>query len=162
IVLDAHAVTGAAGKFAQQCAEIERWRHEGYRVRLVAADPRQGDQLHDILREHQLEAAMAPSLDSEDGLAIVVGECSSGFTIPALGLIVLTEHEIFGARRRSLRRPKYQRGAPVTAFTDLEVGDFVVHEDHGIGRYLGLTTMTVDGRDADFLLLEYSEGNQLY
>ncbi len=75
---------------------------------------------------------------------------------------MLTEHEIFGARRRSLRRPKYQRGAPLTAFTDLEVGDLVVHEDHGIGRYLGLRTMKIDDREADFLLLEYAEGNQLY
>src|SRR5205814_1820792 len=123
LVLDAHAVTGYAGKLAHVCAEIERWRQEGFRVRLVAADPRQGDQLHDILREHQLEAAMIPSLDGEDGLAIVVGECSGGFTIPALGLVVLTDQEIFGARRRSLRRPKYQRGAPVTAFTDLAAGD---------------------------------------
>jgi transcription-repair coupling factor (superfamily II helicase) len=162
LVLDAHAMAGYAGKFAQLCAEIERWRREGFRVRLVAADPRQGDQLHDILHEHQLEAAVIPSLDSEDGLAVVVGECSSGFTIPALGLVVLTDHEIFGARRRSLRRPKYQRGAPVTAFTDLEVGDFVVHEDHGIGRYLGLKTMSVEGREGDFLLLEYADGNQLF
>jgi transcription-repair coupling factor (superfamily II helicase) len=155
-------MAGYAGKFAQLCAEIERWRREGFRVRLVAADPRQGDQLHDILHEHQLEAAVIPSLDSDDGLAVVVGECASGFTIPALGLVVLTDHEIFGARRRSLRRPKYQRGAPVTAFTDLEVGDFVVHEDHGIGRYLGLKTMSVEGREGDFLLLEYADGNQLF
>jgi transcription-repair coupling factor (superfamily II helicase) len=162
VTLDAHAVTGFAGKFAQLCAEIERWRHEGFRVRLVAGDARQGDQLHDILREHQLEAAVTDSLGGEEGLAIVVGECSSGFTIAALGLVVLTEHEIFGARRRSLRRPKYQRGAPVTAFTDLEVNDLIVHEDHGIGRYLGLKTMKVETREADFLLLEYAEGNQLY
>jgi transcription-repair coupling factor (superfamily II helicase) len=162
VALDTRAVTGYAGKLAQLCTELDRWRQEGFRVRLVAADLRQGDQLHEILREHQLEAAVIPSLDGEDGLAIVVGECSSGFTIPALGLVVLTEHEIFGARRRSLRRPKYQRGAPVTAFTDLAVGDFVVHEDHGIGRYLALKTMNVEGRDADFLLLEYAEGNQLF
>jgi transcription-repair coupling factor (superfamily II helicase) len=162
LVLDAHAVTGYAGKFAQLCAEVERWRQEGFRVRLVASDPRQGDQLHDILREHQLEAAMTESLGGEEGLAIVVGECSSGFSIPALGLVVLTEHEIFGARRRSLRRPKYQRGASLTAFTDLEISDLVVHEDHGIGRYLGLKTMKVGDKEADFLLLEYAEGNQLY
>src|SRR5206468_2575662 len=79
-----------------------------------------------------------------------------------LGVIVLTEGEIFGARRRLLRRPKYQRGAALTAFTDLAVGDVVVHEDHGLGRYLGLKTMTVGDRDGDFLVLEYAEGNQLY
>jgi len=77
-------------------------------------------------------------------------------------VIVLTEGEIFGARRRLLRRPKYQRGAALTAFTDLAVGDVVVHEDHGLGRYLGLKTMTVGDRDGDFLVLEYAEGNQLY
>ena len=162
LALDAHAVTGYAGKFAQLGAEIERWRQEGFRVRLVAADARQGDQLRDILHEHHLEATIIPSLEGDDGLAVVVGECSSGFSIAALGLVVLTEHEIFGARRRSLRRPKYQRGAPVNAFTDLAVGDLVVHEDHGIGRYLGLKTMKVEDREADFLLLEYAEAGQLY
>ena len=94
--------------------------------------------------------------------AIVVGECSAGIAISAVGLVLLTEAEIFGARRRTLRRPKYQRGAALTAFTDLAVGDLVVHEDHGIGRYLGLRTMSVGDRDGDFLLLEYAEGDRLY
>src|SRR5881296_2151011 len=93
---------------------------------------------------------------------VVVGECSAGFAIPALGVIVLTEGEVFGSRRRSLRRPKYQRGAALTAFTDLAIGDTVVHEDHGLGRYLGLQTMRIGDREGDFLLLEYSEGNRLY
>src|SRR6185369_1049152 len=62
----------------------------------------------------------------------------------------------------SLRRPKYQRGAALTAFTDLAPGDIIVHEDHGLGRYLGLQTMKVGDRESDFLLLEYSEGNRLY
>ena len=75
---------------------------------------------------------------------------------------MLTETEIFGARRRTLRRPKYQRGAALTAFTDLEIGDLVVHEDHGIGRYVGLRTMSVGDRDGDFLELEYTEGGRLY
>jgi hypothetical protein len=70
-----------------------------------------------------------------------------GFSIPALGLIVLTEGEVFGSRRRSLRRPKYQRGAALTAFTDLAPGDIIVHEDHGLGRYLGLQTMKVGDRE---------------
>jgi transcription-repair coupling factor (superfamily II helicase) len=91
-----------------------------------------------------------------------VGECSAGFAIPALGVIVLTEGEVFGSRRRSLRRPKYQRGAALTAFTDLAIGDLVVHEDHGLGRYLGLQTMRIGDREGDFLLLEYSESNRLY
>src|SRR5207249_3988425 len=116
----------------------------------------------DATREDAPEALPATTLDGDTPLALVVGDVSAGFSIPALGVIVLTEGEIFGARRRLLRRPKYQRGAALTAFTDLAVGDVVVHEDHGLGRYLGLKTMTVGDRDGDFLVLEYAEGNQLY
>ncbi len=56
----------------------------------------------------------------------------------------------------------FQRGAAISTFTDLEPNDLVVHEDHGIGRYHGLRTLHTDGRDADFLLLEYGEGGRLY
>ncbi|HSF07115.1 MAG TPA: transcription-repair coupling factor [Methylomirabilota bacterium] len=160
--LETHAAGRYSGRFTQLAEEIAGWRREGFRVRLVAADVTQAQHLRQILREHGLEAVDAPGLGTADGLAVVVGECSTGFTIPALGLIVLTEDEMFGARRRTLRRPKYQRGSPVTAFTDLAVGDLVVHDDHGIGRYLGLRTMHVGDRDGDYLLLEYAEGNQLY
>ncbi|MBI4245777.1 MAG: DEAD/DEAH box helicase, partial [Candidatus Rokubacteria bacterium] len=162
VVLDTRSVDQYAGKFGHLAEELRRWRSEGFTVRLVAAEERQAEHLRQILREHDLEAQPAVALDSPDGLGIVVGECSTGFSIPALGLIVLTETEIFGARRRTLKRPKFQRGSPLTAFTDLAVGDLVVHEDHGIGRYLGLRTMRVGERQGDFLLLEYSEGNQLY
>ena len=160
--LDTHAVPQFNGRFNRLQTELERWRAEGFRTRLVAADDRQAEHLRQILREHQLEAAVAATLDGSEGLAIVVGDLGAGFAVPALGAVVLTEGEIFGARRRSLKRPKYQRGAALTAFTDLAVGDIVVHEDHGLGRYLGLRTMTIGDRQGDFLLLEYAEGNQLY
>jgi transcription-repair coupling factor (superfamily II helicase) len=162
LALDTRGVDQFSGKFAALTETLVRWRDEGYRVRLVAGDDRQAEHLRQILFEHGLGVLRAAALDGEDALAIVSGECSAGFSIPALGLIVVTENEVFGARRRSLRRPKYQRGSPVTSFTDLAVGDLVVHEDHGIGKYLGLRTMTVGDRDSDFLLLEYAENNQLY
>jgi transcription-repair coupling factor (superfamily II helicase) len=162
LVLDAHAVVSSGGHFAQLTESIARWRAEGFTIRLATADERQAEHLRQMLRDHQLEALVVDRLEAPEPFAIVVGECSAGFSIPELGFILLTETEIFGARRRSLRRSKYQRGAAITAFTDLSVGDLVVHEDHGIGKYLGLRTMSVGDRDGDFLLLEYSEGNQLY
>jgi transcription-repair coupling factor (superfamily II helicase) len=160
--LETQTVGRYSGRFAQLAEEVRGWRREGFRVRLVGADAHQAEHLRQILREHGLEAVDAVGLGTADGLAVVVGECSSGFAIPALGLIVLTETEMFGARRRTLRRPRYQRGSPITAFTDLAVGNLVVHDDHGIGRYLGLRTMHVGDRDGDYLLLEYADGNQLY
>src|SRR5499427_5960368 len=162
IVLETQEVPRFTGRFNQLTAEIARWRTEGFRVRLAAADERQAEHVRQILREHQVDAEITTSFEGSQTLTIVVGECSTGFSIPALGLIVLTEGEVFGSRRRSLRRPKYQRGAALTAFTDLAVGDVIVHEDHGLGRYLGLSTMKVGDRESDFLLLEYAEGNRLY
>src|SRR5262249_61354219 len=76
--------------------------------------------------------------------------------------LLLAEADICGERRRRLRRPVFQRGQAIAAFTDLNPNDLVVHEMHGVGRYHGLQTMSVDGRESDFLLLEYAEGGRLY
>ena len=161
-LLETQDVPRFAGRFAPLAEQLLAWRGEGFRVRLVAADEHQAEHLRQILRDHGLEVPLAAGLDGDESQAIVVGEASAGIVVSAVGLVLLTEAEIFGARRRTLRRPKYQRGAALTAFTDLEVGDLVVHEDHGIGRYQGLRTMSVGDRDGDFLLLEYGEGGKLY
>ena len=143
-------------------AEIRGWRGEGFAVRLVVDDERQAERLRRMLSEHELEAWPGVTLWSSEGLGVVVGECAAGFQLPALGLVVLSEQEVFGAQRRRLRRPAFQRGAAIAAFTDLAPNDLVVHEMHGIARYHGLRTLATDGRDADFLLLEYADGGRLY
>ncbi|HEY2996718.1 MAG TPA: transcription-repair coupling factor [Methylomirabilota bacterium] len=160
--LDTQEVPRFGGRFADLTAALARWRAEGFTVRLVVADELQAEHLKQILRDHEVDVPVASGLDAAERLAIVVGELSAGLAIAAVGLVLLTETEIFGARRRTLRRPKYQRGAALTAFTDLEIGDLVVHEDHGIGRYVGLRTMSIGDRDGDFLELEYTEGGRLY
>src|SRR3989441_936863 len=162
VTLEALSVDPYSGKFDRLVDDVNRWRGEGFTVRLVAADPGQAAHPREILHDHDLDTRVVEGLEAPDSIAIVVGELSSGFAVPAVGLVVLAETEIFGARRRTLRRPKYQRGAALTAFTDLAVGDLVVHEDHGIGKYLGLRTMRISDKDADFLLLEYADNNQLY
>src|SRR5437763_905905 len=162
LLLEALSVDSYSGKFDRLVDDANRWRAEGFTVRLVAADPGQAEHLREILHDHDLDTRVVDALESPDSIAIVVGELSGGFAVPAVGLVVLAETEVFGARRRTLRRPKYQRGAALTAFTDLAVNDLVVHEDHGIGQYLGLRTMRIGDKDADFLLLEYADGNQLY
>jgi transcription-repair coupling factor (superfamily II helicase) len=162
LALGTLAVEPFAGKFDRLVDEVRRWRAEGFTVRLAAPDAPQAEHLKEILRDHGVDTVVVEGLGTPESLAIVVGDVSAGFIVPPVGLVLLAESEIFGARRRMLRRPKYQRGAALTAFTDLAVGDLVVHEDHGIGRYLGLRTMRVGDKDADFLILEYADANQLY
>jgi transcription-repair coupling factor (superfamily II helicase) len=162
VALETRSTGQYAGRFNQLADDLRGWRGEGFTVRLAATDDRHAEHVRQILAEHGLEARPVAGVNAPEGLGIVVGECSAGFEIPAVGLIVLSETEIFGARRRTLKKPRYQRGSPIAAFTDLAVGDLVVHEDHGIGRYLGLRTMSVGDRESDFLLLEYAENNHLY
>src|SRR5262245_23876338 len=117
-VLDTQEVPRFTAHFVQLAEALGRWRAEGFTVRLVASDEHQAEHLRQILRDHDVEAPIVATLDAPESPAIVVGECSAGIAISAVGLVLLTEAEIFGARRRSLRRPKYQRGAALTAFTD--------------------------------------------
>ncbi|HXJ78490.1 MAG TPA: transcription-repair coupling factor [Candidatus Methylomirabilis sp.] len=162
IDMGTRAVGGAHGQFKALAEEIRGWRAEGFTVRLVADDERQADRVRQMLSEHDLEPWPAATLLGPEGLGVLVGECGAGFQLPALGLVLLSEQEIFGAQRRRLRRPPFQRGAAITTFTDLLPNDLVVHEDHGIGRYHGLRTLHTGGRGADFLLLEYADGGRLY
>src|SRR6266481_8565677 len=162
ISMGARSVGGFRGQFKTLATEIRDWRGEGFTVRLVVDDERQRDRLRQMLAEHDLQPWPEATLWSPEGLGVVVGECSAGFQIPALGLVVLCEEEIFGAQRRRLRRPLFQRGAAIASFNDLAPNDLVVHEQHGIARYHGLRTLSTDGHDADFLLLEYAEGGRLY
>jgi transcription-repair coupling factor (superfamily II helicase) len=162
VAMATRSVGGFRGQFKTLAAEIRSWRQEGFAVRLVVDDERQRDRLRQMLAEHDLEPWPGAGLWSPEGLGVIVGECSAGFQIPALGLILLCEEDIFGAQRRRLRRPLFQRGAAIASFDDLAPNDLVVHEQHGIGRYHGLRTLATEGHDADFLLLEYADGGRLY
>ena len=162
VSMGTRSIGGYRGQFKTLAGEIRTWRGEGFTVRLVVDDERQSERLRQMLAEHDLEPWPGATLWSPEGLGVVVGECAAGFQIPGLGLIVLCEEEIFGAQRRRLRRPLFQRGAAIASFNDLAPDDLVVHEQHGIGRYHGLRTLASEGHDADFLLLEYADGGRLY
>lgn len=93
---------------------------------------------------------------------IVIGELSSGYVLPAAGLALVSEEEIFGARMRRRRKRRPVAGEFVTDLADLSTGDYVVHVDYGVGRYHGMTRLTIDGVEADYLHLEYKGDEKLY
>jgi transcription-repair coupling factor len=160
--LETRSIESVRGQFRRLEPALAAWRGEGFRVRLLAPDPKTADRLQEILRDLAHEAPQLTELLGPEPLAVLVGGAHVGFECPALGLVCLTETELFGHHRTMRRRPTYQRGAAIAAFTDLAPGDLVVHVEHGIGRYAGLVTLAVDGDPADYLLLEYAEGARLY
>ena len=160
--LDTRSVEGFRGQFRRLAARLAEWRAEGFRVRLMAGEPPTAGRIREILHDHDLEGPLVSTLTGPEPLAVVVGGAHGGFECPPLGLVCLTETELFGVRRSGRRRPAYQRGSGVSAFTDLAPGDLVVHVEHGIGRYGGLVTLTVDGQPGDYLVLDYADGDRLY
>jgi transcription-repair coupling factor (superfamily II helicase) len=160
--LETRSIEGVRGQLRRLEPALAAWRAEGFRVRLLAPDPQTADRLQEILRDFEHEAPVVAALLGAEPIAVLVGGAHVGFECPALGLVCLTETELFGHRRTMRRRPTYQRGAAIAAFTDLAPGDLVVHVEHGIGRYRGLVTLAVDGQPADYLLLEYAEAAKLY
>ncbi|HYW68816.1 MAG TPA: transcription-repair coupling factor, partial [bacterium] len=94
-------------------------------------------------------------------VALEVGSLEKGFSLPAAGLIVYTDHDIFDRYRRRRRR-KFRGGAPISSFEALSQDDYVVHVNHGIGKYVGMERVEADGRLVDCVVVDYAEGGKLY
>ena len=91
-----------------------------------------------------------------------VGNLAGGFLMPDEGLAILTDHEIFSRTRRRTPPRRFARGLSIKELLALSTGDFVVHVEHGIGKYIGMNRLVVDGQETDCLSLEYSGGDILY
>ncbi len=149
------------GRFTELTKDLQTWRREGKIVHLVARSEAQGRRLQEVLKDHEVGAALG-EVSTPGGIGILTGPLSAGFLFPTLGVIYVTEAEIFGPRP-PLRRPlKPKETLPFQSFEDLKEGDYVVHGEHGIGRYLGLHQLVVGGQEGDYLLLEYADQDKLY
>lgn len=141
-------------------SDIVSWRRSGYTVAIYAGVHAQ--RLHDQLSDLGLTAAKTERLNRElvRGELIIVGESLPfGFEYPEIKLALVTETELYGnAKRRTGRTLK----RPQLLFSELSVGDLVVHETHGIGRFVGVEDLTVQDNTRDYLLLQYAGGDKLY
>ncbi len=145
---------------------IEARRQEGHSVLMVCGTPSQAERLRALLQPYGLEARMhtgLPDLTRARGLVyICIGRLSAGFVWQAAGLAVITENEIFGEKRRRRTIPKTDVRTELLAIEELKQEDLVVHVEHGIGRYQGLTKLNLNGVTNDFLLILYQDDDKLY
>jgi len=98
----------------------------------------------------------------DTGATLGVGLLSAGFTLRDAGLAVLTDHEVFARYRRRRRRLKRTGGLSIAELSALKVGDFVVHEDHGVGVYRGMKRLTLGGQETDCIEIGYAEKDTLF
>jgi transcription-repair coupling factor (superfamily II helicase) len=128
---------------------------------IVVRTPGMSERIAEMLRDYDKYVPLE---------AIKLGSLSSGFEIPSERLIIFTEVDIFGETaeadqrgpREKVRKTKSKLGAFISDFRDLKAGDFVVHVDHGIGRFEGLQTIASQGSEREFMLLVYADSAKLF
>ncbi|MFA6222375.1 MAG: transcription-repair coupling factor [Desulfomonilaceae bacterium] len=148
---------------------MDDWRDLGNEVYIVSHTEGQAQRLIKLLEpykanlNYQGTAFEMPSLDSSSapGIYLYVGPLATGFRIPEIGIVTVTEEEIFGPRVRASVR-KHARGVFVSSLTDLSEGEAVVHENYGIGIFRGLTCKEFDGIAGEVMVIEYAGGDILY
>ena len=146
--------------------DLSHYRKNGYRTLVLCGSRRRGEILEEYLRDKDIPVSMAfPAADwpPPGGVYLTEGSLPSGMEYPTLKLAVLSEGQLITrAARRSRSRVKTTNRQKLSSFTDLAPGDLVVHEYHGIGRYVGMEQMKVDGAVKDYVKIAYQGSDVLY
>ena len=146
------AWTGRTDGFWDQ---LKQWDLDGYSVHLLCNNSGERRRLMELIREH----GYRPGKDAFD-LTIAIGRLKEGFSSTEDKLAVLSEREMFGRKYVRRRRRRFQAGASITQFSDVTPGDYIVHLEHGIGRYLGLRNFP--GKPNDFMAIQYGGNDIVY
>jgi transcription-repair coupling factor (superfamily II helicase) len=140
------------------------------KILIVAESNGRREVVDDLLRRHQLTTRIADSwaefLSHPAKLQIAVAPLDRGLLLPDSNLLVVTEQQLFGQQVLQKRRRDRQKDNAaelvIKSLTELHINSPVVHIDHGVGRYLGLKTLSIDNQEAEFLTLGYQDDARLY
>lgn len=161
--LTSRTIPAYHGKWELLAQDLSFWKEKKYSVLLLSGSRSKAGNLADALLEHKLEALILSEAEGDilpGQIAIVPGSLSKGFEYTDGRFVLISDQELFGSRKRKTRpRPKRKKLDP---FTDLKAGSYVVHENHGIGKYLGIEKLTVNGQERDYLLIRYAGTDRLY
>ncbi|GGE21800.1 transcription-repair-coupling factor [Marinithermofilum abyssi] len=144
--------------------EWERWSKSKFRVIFTASTEGRAERLERVLADYGMEVARDPGEKVEANRPVIrVGALSGGFEMGGAKLAVVTEGEVFTQKQRRTRRSvKLDHAEKIKDYQELKVGDYVVHVNHGIGRYAGIETLNVGGLHKDYLLVQYAGNDKLY
>ncbi|HBI03130.1 MAG TPA: transcription-repair coupling factor [Paenibacillaceae bacterium] len=148
--------------------ELERWKRGSSTVLICAADEERARRMERVLDDYGMEADVI--LNNEEirktyqRPIITLGNLQNGFELPLMHLVVLTENEVFTSKQRKVNRVRQNisNAERIKSYTELAVGDYVVHINHGIGRYLGIETLEINGIHKDYLHIKYAGNDKLY
>ncbi|SFJ35547.1 transcription-repair coupling factor (superfamily II helicase) [Thermoflavimicrobium dichotomicum] len=145
--------------------EWDRWLKSNYRVVFVASSEERLERLERVLADYGMEVTRDYSnqVPAPGKPVIRIASLQNGFEMNTLRLAVITETEVFTQKQRRIRRSaKLDHAEKIKDYQELKPGDYVVHVNHGIGRYAGIETLNVGGMHKDYLLIQYAGNDKLY
>ncbi|MGG4167472.1 transcription-repair coupling factor [Rossellomorea vietnamensis] len=146
-------------------AELDRWKKGKYTVVLLGPDQERVKKLQRVLDDYKIEIAFVEDGDKllSGTIQMINGSLTSGFELPLQKLAVITEEELFNKKtQKKPRRQKLSNAERIKSYSELKVGDHVVHVNHGIGKFLGIETLEINGVHKDYLHVKYQGNDKLY
>lgn len=166
ISFTSRGVQSFQGKIDFLVEELKTLQYKGYKVVLVPGTKERALRLLELLRDRGIKVNFEVNPQGESlmtgQVVIVQGSLRKGFEYVDMKYIMITDSEIYGVHKKKKQKTKRKDAAPIKSFIELQVGDYVVHEGHGIGKYIGIEELKVEGIKKDYLKIRYSGEDNLY
>lgn len=160
----AQSVSPYNNSFELLVKDLKRWKKAGYRVALLSGSRTRAERLAKDLRDQDVTAFYSSSEDREiqpGEIMVLYGHARRGFEYPMIKFVLITESDIFGKEKKKPKKKRQYSGTRIASFNELSIGDYVVHESHGLGIYRGIEKIDVDNVMKDYIKIEYN-GSNLY
>lgn len=162
--LEVKSISAYNNSFEFLVKDLHQYKKQGYRIALLSGSRTRAERLAKDLQEEGLAAFYGQDYDREicpGEIMVVYGHAKKGFEYPLIKFAVMTESDIFGQEQKKKKKKNYS-GSRIQDFAELSIGDFVVHEKHGLGIYRGIEKVEVDRIVKDYIKIEYRGGSNLY
>lgn len=147
-------------------SEIDRWKKGNYSILFLGPDKDRVKKLERVLEDYDIPTSLVSDGQqlTPGKVQIMKGSLHSGFELSIQKIAVITEEELFNKQRvkKSTNRQKLSNAERIKSYSELRIGDYVVHVNHGIGKYLGIETLVINGVHKDYLHLRYQGTDKLY
>ena len=165
VSVHARSVPAYNKSFDTLVSDLKKYKLQKYRIVIISASRTRAKRLAGDLMERGLTSFYSENPDrilGDGEIMTYYGNIAHGFEYPQIRFIVIAETDIFGPARKTKKVKRHYDGESIRDFAELKVGDYVVHEDHGIGVYRGVEKIEVDGIAKDYIKIEYGGGGTLY
>lgn len=144
-------------------SEVDRWQKEGQTVLFLIANSHRIENIENTLNDFEIKASIADSGQVKPNtVQIINASLANGFEFSDEKIVVITETELFNKVTKKRRRPTLNNAERLKNYNDLKPGDYVVHVNHGIGKFTGIQTMEVDGKHQDYITVEYRDNGTIF